>query len=94
VEQQDTGPVPALIAALEAGLQHVHRQTVDVVHEAGAYAGRQSGMVKSANRGYLHLLQPANLEQSIKRAIIATMHAISRSERQQMRHPASEPRDF
>ena len=38
VQQQDAGPVPAL----EAGFQHVHRQSVAVVHEAGTYAGRES----------------------------------------------------
>ena len=45
----------APIARLEAGLQQVHREAIHVVHEAGAYARRKSGLVKSGNRGHLHL---------------------------------------
>ena len=55
VQQQDAGPVAGRNAAVEAGLQHMHAEAVDVVDEAGAYAGGQNRLVEGGNRGHLSL---------------------------------------
>ena len=51
VQEQDAWPVPAL----EARLQDVHRETVDVVHEAGTDSGRENGLIISSHVGHVHL---------------------------------------
>ena len=51
VQEQDAGPPRALVT----GLQHVHREAVDVLHETGAYTGRESGLTIRDNLGHLDL---------------------------------------
>ena len=49
VEEQDAGPV----LDVEAGFQDVHPEAVDVVHEAGAYTGRENRLIVSNHLGQL-----------------------------------------